>query len=101
MSVKGYNDKQDTFMLKILQRMTNFTVDPSRYAILKEKVIKTLAQKEDIRKCITIMGLLTQATTTTIRGAAASTDRLHTDIGHIYVIYQNGGSILGKCCPRT
>lgn len=38
LSVKGYNDKQDTFMLKILQRMTNFKVDSLRFEILKEKV---------------------------------------------------------------
>lgn len=42
LSVKGYSDKQDTFMLKILERMTNFTVDPLRYAILKEKLERSL-----------------------------------------------------------
>lgn len=42
MSVNGYNDKQDTFMLKILQRMTNFSVDSLRYEILKEKLERNL-----------------------------------------------------------
>ncbi|CAB3989452.1 insulin-degrading enzyme isoform X1 [Paramuricea clavata] len=42
LSVGGYNDKQDTFMLKILQRMTNFVVDSRRFEILKEKAKRTL-----------------------------------------------------------
>ena len=41
-SVIGYNDKQDTFMLKILQRMTNFDVDSKRFEVLKEKVSTNL-----------------------------------------------------------
>lgn len=43
LSVGGYNDKQDTFMLKILQRMTNFDVDSRRFEILKEKASDEIA----------------------------------------------------------
>ncbi|XP_028391087.1 insulin-degrading enzyme-like [Dendronephthya gigantea] len=42
LSVSGYNDKQDTFMLKILQRMTSFEVDSQRFEILKEKSERSL-----------------------------------------------------------
>ncbi|CAN7999335.1 unnamed protein product, partial [Ixodes pacificus] len=38
LSIKGYNDKQHVLLSKIMDKMTNFTVDQQRFDILKEAV---------------------------------------------------------------
>ena len=38
LEVKGYNDKLEILLMKILDRLTNFTVDPQRFNIIKEMV---------------------------------------------------------------
>lgn len=38
MNVSGYNDKQHIFLDKVMEKLTNFKVDPKRFAIYKESV---------------------------------------------------------------
>ena len=38
LEVRGYNDKLETLLKKILDRLTTFTIDPQRFAIIKEAV---------------------------------------------------------------
>jgi secreted Zn-dependent insulinase-like peptidase len=38
LEVRGYNDKLDILLKKIMERLTNFTVDPQRFDIIKELV---------------------------------------------------------------
>ncbi|XP_029847495.1 insulin-degrading enzyme isoform X2 [Ixodes scapularis] len=42
LSIKGYNDKQHVLLSKIMDKMTNFTVDQQRFDILKEAYIRGL-----------------------------------------------------------
>lgn len=46
LAVGGYNDKQHVLLDKVLERMTNFKVDPQRFAILKENYIRSLKNFE-------------------------------------------------------
>lgn len=41
--VKGYNDKQFVLLKKIMEKLVNFTVDPKRFAILKELYARSLS----------------------------------------------------------
>ncbi|CAI9736365.1 insulin-degrading enzyme-like [Octopus vulgaris] len=41
--VQGYNDKQSVLLKKIMEKFLNFTVDPKRFAILKESYSRTLS----------------------------------------------------------
>ena len=36
LAVKGYSDKQQVLLHKIMDKLTKFTVDPNRFTILKE-----------------------------------------------------------------
>ena len=36
LAVKGYSDKQQVLLHKIMDKLTKFTVDPNRFNILKE-----------------------------------------------------------------
>ena len=38
LSVKGYNHKQPVLLRKILERMTDFQLDPKRFPVIKERV---------------------------------------------------------------
>ena len=38
LTVKGYNDKLVTLLERVVEKMTEFTVDPARLAIFKELV---------------------------------------------------------------
>ena len=38
LAIKGYNHKQPVLLKKILERITNFQVDPKRFSVFKERV---------------------------------------------------------------
>ena len=38
LNIKGYNDKQQVLLEKVLDKVTSFTVDPKRFEILKDAV---------------------------------------------------------------
>lgn len=42
LGIGGYNHKQKVFLEKIMDKMTDFKVDPKRFEILKESYIRTL-----------------------------------------------------------
>lgn len=42
LSVKGYNDKQDILLKKIIEKMATFEIDEKRFDIIKEAVITTV-----------------------------------------------------------
>lgn len=42
LGIGGYNHKQKVLLEKIMDKMTNFTVDPKRFSILKENYIRSL-----------------------------------------------------------
>ncbi|XP_067129485.1 insulin-degrading enzyme [Centruroides vittatus] len=46
LSVKGYNDKQHVLLQKIMDKLTNFKIDPKRFEILKEAYIRGLKNFE-------------------------------------------------------
>lgn len=42
LAIKGYNHKQPVLLKKILERITNFQVDPKRFSVFKERCIVAL-----------------------------------------------------------
>ena len=40
--ISGYNDKQETLLNKLINKMVTFEVDPKRYEIIKEKYKRAL-----------------------------------------------------------
>ena len=42
LEIKGYNHKQAILLSKITDQMTGFTVDPKRFAIHKERILRSL-----------------------------------------------------------
>ena len=38
LNFRGYNDKQDVLVQKVMDKMVNFKVDPKRFEIWKENV---------------------------------------------------------------
>ncbi|KFM79353.1 Insulin-degrading enzyme, partial [Stegodyphus mimosarum] len=42
LSIKGYNDKQHVLLQKIIERLTNFEIEPKRFEILKEELRRCL-----------------------------------------------------------
>ncbi|KAG8226944.1 hypothetical protein J437_LFUL004662 [Ladona fulva] len=46
LGIVGYSSKQHILLEKIIERMTNFQIDPKRFAILKENYIRSLKNFE-------------------------------------------------------
>lgn len=42
LAIGGYNHKQHVLLEKVIDKMTNFTIDPKRFVILKENFIRSL-----------------------------------------------------------
>jgi len=42
LNIKGYNDKQQVLLEKVLDKVTSFTVDPKRFEILKDAYVRAL-----------------------------------------------------------
>jgi len=42
LGIRGYNDKQETLLNKLINKMVTFEVDPKRYEIIKEKYKRAL-----------------------------------------------------------
>ncbi|RXG67447.1 Insulin-degrading enzyme [Armadillidium vulgare] len=42
LNIKGYSDKQDVLLKKIIEKLTTFKVDPKRFEILKDAYVRAL-----------------------------------------------------------
>ena len=40
--MKGYSDKLPILLKKLVDKLTNFTIDPQRFKILKESYVRAL-----------------------------------------------------------
>ena len=38
LNLRGYNDKQHVLLQRVMEKMTNFEIDPQRFEVLKENV---------------------------------------------------------------
>ncbi|RUS88685.1 hypothetical protein EGW08_003580, partial [Elysia chlorotica] len=62
LSVRGYNDKLTILLKKILEKMTTFVVDPSRLAIFKEMLsrsLKNFQAEQPLQQAIFYTNMLT------------------------------------------
>ena len=51
LSVKGYNDKQDILLQKIIEKMATFEIDEKRFDIIKEAVSTTRGPMKSCDSC--------------------------------------------------
>ncbi|KAI4457938.1 nardilysin [Holotrichia oblita] len=82
LSVGGFSDKQNIFLDKIMDKLTNFKVDPKRFEIYKENYIRSLknfAAEQPYHHAVYYLAVLLTEHSWTKQELLAATDQLTVD----------------------